>query len=102
MAYHHFPSVQIVTQDLVKYLKPGATLAVADIARVEADEDQKAVMAGYEHIVPHTRGFTEEEIRVLFEGAGLENIVFDRFASAKRQGRDIQFFLATGTKPTKV
>jgi hypothetical protein len=87
---------------LVKYLKPGATLAVADIARVEADEDQQPIMAGYEHIVAHTRGFTEGEMRALFEGAGLENVVYDRFTSAKREGRHVQFFLATGTKPTKV
>jgi hypothetical protein len=99
MAYHHFPSVQVVTQDLVKYLKPGATLAVADIARVEADEGQRPIMADYEHIVAHTRGFTEGEMRALFQGAGLENFVYDRFTSAKRQGRDVQFFLATGTKP---
>jgi len=99
MAYHHFPSVKDVTSELVKYLKPRGTLAVADIARVEADESETPIMAKYELIVAHTRGFAEGEIRALFEGAGLENVAFDRFTTAKKEGRDVVFFLATGTKP---
>jgi hypothetical protein len=98
MAYHHFASVEDVTRELVKYIKPGGTLAVADIARVEADEGERPIMADHEHIVAHTRGFAEAEMRALFKGVGLENIAYDRFTSAKRQGRDIQFFLATGAK----
>jgi len=99
MAYHHFPSVKDVTRELTKYLKPSGTLAVADIARVEADESESPIMAKYEHIVAHTRGFAEGEIRALFEGAGLENVAFDPFTTAKKEGRDVQLFLATGTKP---
>lgn len=101
MAYHHFASVEQVTRELVSYLKPGGTLAVADIAR--GGEDAPPVIpAEYEHIVAHTRGFAEEEMRALFEGAGaLENFAFERFASAKRAGRDVHFFLATGTKRTQ-
>jgi len=101
MAYHHFASVQDVTRELAKHIKPGGTLAVADIARVEADEGERPILADHGHIVAHTRGFPEAEMRALFEGAGLENIVFDPFMSAKRLGRDIQFFLATGTKPAE-
>jgi hypothetical protein len=108
MAYHHFASVEQVTRELVSYLKPGGTLAVADIARGgegegEGEEDAPPVIpAEYAHIVAHTRGFAEEEMRALFEGAGaLENFAFERFASAKRAGRDVHFFLATGTKPTQ-
>jgi|SRR5712672_2764636 len=99
MAYHHFASVKDVTRELIKYLKPRGTLAVADIARVEADESEPPIMAKYEHIVAHTRGFAEGEMRALFESAGLEKVAFDRFATAKKEGRDVQFFLATGTKP---
>jgi hypothetical protein len=102
MAYHHFASVEDVTRDLVKYLKPGGTLAVADIVRVEADEAQRPIMADYEHIVAHTRGFAEAEMCALFERVGLENVVYDPFTSAKRGERDVRFFLATGTKPAKV
>ena len=98
MAYHHFPSVEDVTRELVAHLKPRGTLAIADIARLEEDEVQAPIMAKYEHIVAHTRGFTEEEMRTLFEGAGLENVAFERFTSAKKEGRDVQFFLLTGTK----
>jgi len=101
MAYHHFPSVQDVTREIVAHLKPRGTLAVADIARVEADEGKAPLMAKYEHIVAHTRGFTEEEMRALFEGAGLENVAFEHFTSVKHGGRDLQLFLATGTKPVE-
>lgn len=116
MAYHHFASVEQITRDLVSYLKPRGTLAVADIARVrvrkpgdteegEGKEEEEAppvIPAQYEHIVAHTRGFAEEEMRALFEGpGGLEDFSFELFSSAKRDGRDIQFFLATGTKPAQ-
>ena len=99
MAYHHFAEIKEITREIVAYLKPRGTLAVADILRVEADEGEPAVMAKYEYMVAHTRGFAEEEIRGVFEGAGLENVALERFASAKKEGRDVQFFLATGTKP---
>ncbi|KAI9457823.1 hypothetical protein BJY52DRAFT_1271524 [Lactarius psammicola] len=114
MAYHHFAAVDDVSRELVKYLKPGGTLAVADIADAEqlGDRDRdrdggaplppSPLMADYEHIVAHTRGFSEEDIRALFVGAGLENVSFELFTSAKRQGRDVRFFLGTGTKPAEV
>jgi hypothetical protein len=106
MAYHHFASVEQITRELVTYLKPRGTLAVADIARMPGDTEEAAappvIPAQYEHIVAHTRGFAEEEMRALFEGpGGLENFSFELFTSAKREGRDIHFFLATGTKPAQ-
>ena len=108
MAYHHFASVEQITRELVSYLKPGGTLAVADIAREEGggggdgEEGPPVIPPEYEHIVAHTRGFAEVEMRALFEGpGGLENFAFERFASAKRAGRDVHFFLATGTKPAQ-
>lgn len=111
MAYHHFPSVEQVTRDIVEYLKPSGVLAVADIAArghadaVEVNESggevPPIIPAEYGHLVSHTRGFTKEYMRALFEGAGLVNFTFEQFTSAKWHGRDIDFFLATGTKPTQ-
>ena len=115
MAYHHFASVEQVTREIVSYLKPRGTLAVADIARMrmrkpgdteeeegEGEEAPPVIPAQYEHIVAHTRGFAEEEMRALFEGpGGLEDFSFELFSSAKRDGREIHFFLATGTKPAQ-
>ncbi|SRR6266403_112745 len=113
MAYHHFPSVEQVTRDLFEYLKPGGMLAVADIAArthvhpaadgVGNDESDAPpiIPAEYDHLVSHTRGFTEEYMCALFEGAGLENFTLEQFTSAKWHGRDIDFFLATGTKPAQ-
>jgi SAM-dependent methyltransferase len=115
MAYHHFAAVDEVSRELVKYLKPGGTLAVADIADADTgqpssrDRDSDGgvpplppLMAGYEHIVAHTSGFSEEVIRALFVGTGLEDVSFELFTSAKRQGRDVHFFLATGTRATAI
>jgi 2-polyprenyl-3-methyl-5-hydroxy-6-metoxy-1,4-benzoquinol methylase len=107
MAYHHFPSVEQVTRDIVEYLKPSGILAVADIAAgvhaadgVEVNESEAPpiIPAEYEHLVSHSRGFTKEYMRALFEGAGLVNFTFEQFTSAKWHGRDVDFFLATGTK----
>ncbi|KAH9171434.1 S-adenosyl-L-methionine-dependent methyltransferase [Lactarius sanguifluus] len=39
MAYHHFVAVDDVSRELVKYLKPGGTLAVVDIAHTELPDD---------------------------------------------------------------
>ena len=110
MAYHHFAAVDEVSRELVKYLKPGGTLAVADIADTgQPDKSDSSdggapplspLMAGYEHIVAHMRGFSEEDIHALFVGTGLEKVSFEVFTSAKRQGRDVHFFLATGTRAT--
>jgi len=119
MAYHHFPSVEQVTRDIVEYLKPSGMLAVADIAaRVhraadgdgdgdgevnesESETPPPIIPAEYQHIVSHTHGFTEEFMRALFEGAGLVDFTFEQFTSAKWHGRDVDFFLATGTKPAQ-
>ncbi len=70
-------------------------LAVADILPVEADEGEPPIMAKYEYMVAHTRGFSEDKMRGVLEGAGLENVAFECFASGKKEGRDVQFFLAT-------
>jgi hypothetical protein len=51
----------------------------------------------YGHIVAHKGGFTEDEIRSVFEGAGLEEFSFIEAAQAKMHGRDVSFFLAKGT-----
>src|SRR5258707_8611174 len=99
MAYHHFASVKDVTRELVACLKPRGTLAVADILRVEADEGEPPIMAKYEYMVVHTRGFSQDDIRGVLEGAGLKNVAFERFASSKKEECDVQLFLAMGTKP---
>jgi len=52
-------------------------------------------------MVAHTRGFFEDEILGVLEGAGLKKkkVAFERFVSSKKEGHDVQFLLATGTKP---
>jgi len=65
----------------------------------------RTIMAKYEYMVAHTHGFSEDEMRGVLEGSGLENVAFEHFASGpgKKDGRDVQFFprffLATGSKP---
>ena len=92
MAYHHFASVKDVTRELVACLKPRSTLAVADILRVEADEGEWPSTS----IWSRTRvDFPKTKYAGCLEGAGLENVAFEHFASGKKEGRDVQFFLAT-------
>jgi hypothetical protein len=62
---------------------------------VEADEGEPPIMAKYEYMAAHPRGFSEDEMRGALEGAGLENVAFECFVSGKKEGRDVQFFLAT-------
>ncbi|KAF7356547.1 Methyltransf-11 domain-containing protein [Mycena venus] len=90
-AYHHFESINDITRTLCFFLKPGGCLLVADF--------MKSAEPVPEH-VPNNGGFTEEDIRGAFEGAGLEGVSIDQFTKAKFHGQIVKLFLAKGTKPT--
>lgn len=51
------------------------------------------------HIVPHRFGFEESDIRVAFEGPGLESFSYERAIKAKQHDHDAILFLAKGVKP---
>ena len=51
------------------------------------------------HVVPHTHGFSESEMRKVLEGAGLTEFEFAVVTSANFHGKEVQFFLTKAIKP---
>jgi len=100
MAYHHFAIPADITRTLAFFMKPGATLLVTDILLSEAGEFLPDAAVGNAHLtVAHRHGFSEADIRGMFEGAGLVQVEFTPTFSAKMAGKDIRFFLARGVNP---
>ncbi|KAJ7879949.1 S-adenosyl-L-methionine-dependent methyltransferase [Mycena olivaceomarginata] len=80
-AYHHFESIA----------NPGGCLLVADFMKSAEPMPED---------VPNNEGFTEEDIRGAFVGAGLEEVSINQFTKARFHGQLVKIFLAKGTKPT--
>ncbi|KAI0792654.1 S-adenosyl-L-methionine-dependent methyltransferase [Abortiporus biennis] len=98
-AYHHFASPSETTQLLAKFLKPGGSIFVADI--LNKTDKQLPGIEGYLDVVPHSKGFTEKEIKEILESGGLERFQFVEAASAiNHEGHEMQFFVARVFKPT--
>jgi len=105
-AYHHFTSIEDVTKTLAFFLKVGGSLLVADLEKMDAAQAEHVHhdhgfwqhQEYVKHIVPHRFGFEESDIRVAFEGAGLE-FSYERAIQAKQHGNDVHLFLAKGIKP---
>jgi hypothetical protein len=86
MVYHHFAAIDDVSHEHIKYIKPGGTLAIANIVSSAACAERLGnrnrncdgaaspppLMAGYEQIVAHMHRFSEEDIQALFVGARLK------------------------------
>lgn len=53
----------------------------------------------FKEVVPHRDGFEEDEIRKVFEGAGLTSFLFDSTILNENIGGDTLLFLAKGVKP---
>ena len=53
------------------------------------------------HIVAHKAGFTEDDIRATFTGAGLVSFHMEAAIPVKKHDKDFQLFLAKGTKPVE-
>lgn len=53
----------------------------------------------FQHVVPHTKGFADSEIRETFEGAGLDDVSYTFALRAKIQSQpDANVFVARGVK----
>lgn len=91
-AYHHISSVEEITRVLVSYLNPGGTLFVVDMTKTGGSSK---IPEEYHHIVPHKHGFSEDEMRELFEGAGLVSFSYKELASGEG---DLDLFIAKGIK----
>ena len=89
-------SVDETTRILTSFLKPGGSLLVVDIID---DGTGKTPMADYGHVVPHTRGFTGEEMKKLFEGAGLTEIAVTIVVENLRMhDHEVTIFMAKGVR----
>lgn len=103
MAYHHFAAPADITRMLYFFLKPGGSLLIADILLNEEEEFLPDFASDdLKRTVVRGHGFSEAEIRSMFEGAGLMQFEFALTFTAKTQGKDKQLFLARGVKPDVV
>ena len=100
LGFHHFQDIPLATARLVERLKPGGVFLILDFVTHAMDEKSAP---GNElpakHTVAHA-GFSEDELKQYFEGAGLTHFKVVRMdrevllrGEAKRQP-----FLAKGSK----
>ncbi|KAF9063703.1 S-adenosyl-L-methionine-dependent methyltransferase [Rhodocollybia butyracea] len=103
MAYHHFHSIKDITTILCNYLKPNGMLLVIDIEapEVEAGSENPIFEKMKDHdSVAHKHGFGVEEMKTVFEGAGLVSFDMKHVTHASLVGKfDFDAFLAKGVKP---
>ncbi|PBK63804.1 hypothetical protein ARMSODRAFT_1057274 [Armillaria solidipes] len=103
MAYHHFESTDEITHILAYFLKPGGALLVTDRVGSDAVPKIEDIPEKYGAIVPHKLGFSEEDMRKMFEGAGLESFSLNVIPGVTMDGMfgltDQKLFLAKGSKP---
>ena len=95
--FHHFENLPLVTQRLVDRLKPGGVLMILDFYSHGKDDFKDPAMMTISH-----HGFTEDQIKNLFAGAGLEdNQVFDFGEEVYlKQHATRRPFMARGRKPS--
>ncbi len=97
MAYHHLPFPQETTKRLAFFVKPGGTLLVTDY---QAEDDDTTLPDAHADIVAHKAGFTEEQMKEMFDRAGLDAFSLEQVISAKMHGHGVKIFLAKGEKPS--
>lgn len=97
MGFHHFQDLPLSTSRLVERLKPGGVFMIIDFV-THAMELSLKEHPSYNTIAHH--GFSEEELRKIFEGAGLEDFDIVRLGE-KIQIKSIDArepFIARGRK----
>ncbi|PIL33006.1 hypothetical protein GSI_04455 [Ganoderma sinense ZZ0214-1] len=98
-SYHHFPSIVETTRVLASFLKPGGALLVVGI---KAEEDGRVIFPEvHHHLVPHTRGLSEETMHEAFRRAGLAGFEMRESFRAKMRstGEYVRWFVARGVLP---
>ena len=102
MAYHHFPDINATTRLLSFFLNEGGVLFIVDLIK-EADntglpeiKDQTC----HGQVVAHKGGFREAQIQSAFEYAGLRDYKYRPCAKVNSKNKEVQLFLARGTKLT--
>ncbi|KAK0460713.1 S-adenosyl-L-methionine-dependent methyltransferase [Desarmillaria tabescens] len=103
MSYHHFESTEEITRILTYFLKPGGALLVTGRLIPDAVSQVELIPEQYKAIVPQKAGFSEDDMRKLFEGAGLGSFSFNAIPGATMDGffpgtPHPKLFLAKGVK----
>jgi hypothetical protein len=65
---------------------------------VSDETEQHVVPEHVRHTVPHTHGFSEEDVRLVYQNAGLEEFTFKNSGSMNMGGQEVKLFIAKGTK----
>jgi len=94
-AYHHFESINKVTNTLTSFLKPGGVLIVLDGERREGEVKEE-----YLHILPHPHGMEKTDIINALEQAGLDWVSYEKAFNTEIFGTGpVTYFVAKGVKP---
>lgn len=70
-AYHHIPDLPTLTKTLARRLKVGGRLVVIDISDRADFEQFVGNNAEVRDVVAHKKGFSDQDLRDLFQGTGL-------------------------------
>ncbi len=93
-AYHHFESINKVTNTLTYFLKPGGILIVLDGERRRCEVKEE-----YRHILPHPHGMEKSDIIHALEQAGLDSVSYEKAFDTEIFGTLVTYFIAKGVKP---
>jgi SAM-dependent methyltransferase len=101
MGFHHFQNLPLCTARLVERLKPGGVLMIVDFVThaMESAAKENPALSTIAH-----HGFSEQELKGIFEGAGLEDFGIVRLGE-KVEMRGIEPrepFVARARKPMVV
>ena len=96
-AYHHFGDIAKMTNLIAKYIKPGGSLLVADLLKNPNRKWERDLVEKHKDVVAHQDGFTEDEIRTVFEGAGLVDVKFAEAMKMTMFSHEVTAFLAKGS-----
>ncbi|KAH6901631.1 S-adenosyl-L-methionine-dependent methyltransferase [Coprinopsis sp. MPI-PUGE-AT-0042] len=95
-SYHHFSDPLDMTKRLAALLNPSGVLVVIDhiiTEKPKEGEEKNQVSEAFRHAVARF-GFMEEEMKEIYEGAGLKMEVFDKLPESKEGDKDL--FVAVG------
>lgn len=77
MGYHHFADLQLATRRLADRLRPGGVFLIIDFVTHAMEKLPDAEVQAALNTVAH-QGFSEAELKQIFEGAGLEDFALVR------------------------
>jgi hypothetical protein len=72
-------------------LKPGGSLIVVD-------NEPATALGDLGDVIPHRNGFSEEDVRTIYEPAGVDLQTYKHAADYQMEGYSISVFIAKGIK----